>query len=417
MESFQEITLRALVVARWVMIAIMALLGLVFGGWVPGLDTPALQLLGGPIDALGWYALVCLGTAANFTAQRSITWLADYPASAGLQLVGDALILSAFLALSGGAANPFTILYFVPIMLATQVSPRWTWGIGAVCLACFGMLFLIGRGGEAHGHHFSAHLKGMWLAFAVSGGLITFSVHRIAVAIVEGRREIDTLREAALRDRQLARLGSLAAGAAHELGTPLATMAILVGDLDSMTADERRDAIASIKVELARCKAIIGSMANSELKADDLSSIVPWQLSELRTLLTNDTGADFQIVDDGDDLPAVAAPQTAVVQIIRELISNADASGGNPNIRLRMAATSGDVHLTVEDDGLGMSEDIVQMARDPFFTTREDTGHLGLGLFLAETQARQLGGSLAVTSKAGVGTRVSLILPAAASLP
>lgn len=204
--------------------------------------------------------------------------LVDRPeTAAGIQLAIDGIAFTALFAVSRGAANPFTTLYFVPIMLATQVSPRWMWIVAAVCLAGFGSLFAIGPAGP-HGAHFAAHLRGMWLAFAVSGVVITFFVHRIAIAIARQQAELYALREGALRDRQLAQIGSLAAGAAHELGTPLATLNVLVGELESMDADERAEAVESMRDQLGRCKRIIGSMANAELRADAMAAIEiePW---------------------------------------------------------------------------------------------------------------------------------------------
>ncbi len=405
------ITLRALVTARWVMIAIMALLGIVFSGWVPSLDAQDLHLLSGRLAIGSWYAVIALWAAANAAAHRSIAWLARHQNSAGLQLVGDALMLSAFLALSGGAANPFTILYFVPVMLATQVSPRWTWGLAAVCLLFFGLLFVVGTSSEDHSGHFAAHLKGMWLAFAVSGALITFFVHRIAVAIVRWRQELYALRVTALHNRQLSQIGSLAAGAAHELGTPLATITVLVGELTSMSSVDREEAIESIQTELLRCKGIIASMANTEVRVEKMSSsqAVQWPVEELATVFSTDLDVAFE----GDCSRLVTAHQSVVVQILKELIANADTSSSEANVRLRVSTGDNDVRLTVEDDGPGMTAEVAKHAQDPFFTTREEQAHMGLGLFLANTEAHKLGGRLIIDSQVDVGTQVTLILPLA----
>ena len=408
----QEITFRGLSTARWVMIAIAAGLGLVFGGWVSVFDTPLLQLFGGRIAVVEWYAiLVGWGVIAAIAPQVLGRWIDRPETVAGLQLVIDGLMFTALFAVSRGAANPFTTLYFIPIMLATQVSPRWTWIVAAVCLSGFGSLFAIGPAGP-HGHHFAAHLRGMWLAFAVSGVVITFFVHRIALAIASQQSELYALREGALRDRQLAQVGSLAAGAAHELGTPLATLNVLIGDLDSMDDEERVDAVESMREQLLRCKRIIGSMANAELRVDamDATEIEPWAVSELEAELE---GRDLAIEVDGAARGLLMrTPRSAIIEILDELIGNARAACVD-NVTLSISAPGGgEIEIAVSDDGHGMTPEIAEAARDPFFTTRGSDGeHMGLGLFLVEAKARQLGGGIALESAPGEGTTITLRLP------
>lgn len=408
--STAPIALRSLTAARWVMIAITAGLGLVFGGWA--FDAASLQLLGGRIEVVEWYGILAGWAALTAAGPALLARFVSAETASGLQLAADGLIFTALFAVSRGAANPFTTLYFVPIMLATQVSPRWTWIVAAVCLSGFGSLFALGSTG--HEHHFAAHLRGMWLAFAVSGVVITFFVHRIALAIARQQRELFSLREQALRDRQLAQVGSLAAGAAHELGSPLATLNVLVGELDSMSGDERREAVGSMRSELARCKQIIGSMANAELRAGAMRAreLEPWPAAELAAALAGRANS-VKVAPDLDLV--VAIPMCAVLEIVDELIENALSSGAGPGgvtIAIRPLGRER-IELEVADDGHGMTAEVAEAAADPFFTTRDGDGHMGLGLFLAEAKARQIGGALTIDSKPGAGTRVSLQLPAA----
>jgi len=390
-----------------VLIAIAGALGIVFS---LDIESPGLHLLPSRGAIIGWYGVVAVWAALNIIAGLTLARLAKNPNWAGLHLAGDAVFLSVLLSLSGGAANPFTVLYFVPIMLATQVSPRWTWGVASSCLLLFGLLFFIGPvHAQPHGHHFSGHLKGMWFAFAVSGVVMTVFVHRIAVAIAAWREELYSLRAAAMRDRQLGRIGSLAAGAAHELGTPLGTMTVLLGELRTMNATERESAIEEIRSELFRCKDIVAAMANSELRVGSLSSAdtEPWSVSEIDQDLTVEIACEF------DSPPQISAPKSAVMRIVRELISNAESAGPESSVQLAIDADARFVSFTVTDDGPGMAKSVEQKATDPFFTTNEEGPHMGLGLFLAESQAHQLGGSLSIDSSVGVGTKVCLTVPRA----
>jgi two-component system sensor histidine kinase RegB len=194
-------------------------------------------------------------------------------AIAGAHLLGDSLALTALLALSGGVTNPFTTMYFVPMTLATQLSPRWTWAVAATSLLGFAALFVLAPlhgGPPGHEHHFIGHIRGMWVAFGMSAAFMTYFVHRIALSLARQRAELGRLRLAAAQDRQLAALGTLAAGAAHELGSPLGTVAMLVGDLGLMSEAERGEAIGTIKQELARCKHILSQMSSPELRVRSL---------------------------------------------------------------------------------------------------------------------------------------------------
>jgi two-component system sensor histidine kinase RegB len=423
-----EIALRTFVTARWVMIALITL------GWAVQRASPAAfaqitSWFPPPPEPKGTAAVLVILALLNVATQR---WLLRSgrvtPNLAGLHLILDATALTVLLALSGGPINSFTTVYFVPITLATQVSPRWTWAVSAYCLAMFASLFFFSPATD-HTHHaahdLEAHLRGMWVAFAVSGGLITYFVHRIAISLARARNELARLRDEATQDRHLAAMGTLAAGAAHELGSPLGTIRMLVGDLGYMDEEERTESIATIKSEVDRCKHIIQQMASPELRVPTLGrGLAAWPLKELPQEIQGSVGeiSVTVLMTEAFHEPDVVCeqPREVLGQILRELVANAGEAcrrrEGSSGVRIHFDRVGEHVEVFVHDDGAGMDTDAATAAFDPFFSTRAEGQGMGLGLYLARAHLRQLGGSIELTSKPGAGTTVRVRFPLKAQI-
>ncbi len=419
-KSSAQIALQGLVSARWVLILILIGVGLL-GELIPTLGTESIRWFGERSNLPAIIATVVLWGASNLAAQSWSRELSRYGHRvAGLQLVGDIVALTVLIGLTGGAANPFTVLFVVPITLATQVSPRWTWGVAIASVIAFGILLEFAPGGEMNEHmnhgsmggHGSMgdHLRGMWISLGLAGALITFFVHKIALGIAHQREELSHLRDAARADRELARIGSLAAGAAHELGTPLATLAVLAGELEHMEGDELRESMILMRGEVARCKRIIGSMASSELRAEALSlaDIEPWKLAALADGCGTATVCEWE----GGDREIAFVPQALVVGILQELVKNArNATSGSGKVCVKGVRDQSGMRVQVIDNGRGMSEEVLAAATDPFYSTKEKPESMGLGLFLVSAQLRAYGGELSIQSEQGEGTTISIFIP------
>jgi two-component system sensor histidine kinase RegB len=421
-ESSAQITLRFFVVARWV------LLGLVGLGWTlqtisPGLFDRLISWFPPAPEPTGTAAVMVILAVGNLLVMRLV--LARGRATnaiAGVHLIVDAVALTALLALSGGVTNAFTTMYFVPMTLATQLSPRWTWAVAAACLLGFAGLFALApapTGPPGHEEHFLGHVRGMWVAFGMSAAFMTYFVHRIALSLALQRAELARLRLAAAQDRQLAALGTLAAGAAHELGSPLGTIGVLAADLAIMEDDERGEAITTIKQEIKRCKHILQQMSSPELRVRSLGPAAePWPLATLTTELRGATG-EVKLTTEPDAAVRAGAtttqPSEVVLQIVRAVVTNAaDACRGrkgSKGVTLRVAATEEQAVITVVDDGTGMAPQAAAAAFDPFFSTKAEGQGMGLGLYLARAHLRQLGGSIDLESQPGRGTTVHLRFP------
>lgn len=419
-----QITLRALVTARWVLLGLLAAAGLTVT-LMPGMVAPLLSWFPQAPEPVQFLEVWTVWAVVNVLTERLVLRRGRATRQlAGFHLLVDASMLTALLGISGGATNPFTTVYFVPITLATQVSPRWTWALAGYCLAGFAALFVmhpLPKAPPGHEAHFAGHLRGMWVAFGVSGLLITYFVHRIALSLARQRQELVRLREQGMQDRHLAALGTLAAGAAHELGTPLGSIQLLVGELPHMTAAEREDAVSTIRSEIARCKGIVHRMASPQLSAQDLGADGGGPAWPLRALaeqaqqIAQDSGLTLRVQGPLDT--ELRQPREPLEQIVRELVANAiDAcrrrSDGCAEVTVTMGSHGDQVSVEVRDEGIGMAPEVAANAFDPFFSTKAEGEGMGLGLYLARAQLRQLGGTLELHSVLGRGTTLRMILPA-----
>ena len=190
---------------------------------------------------------------------RLRTWLVP------VVIVLDVLLLTALLYFSGGAANPFSILYIVHVVMAVVVlGAGWSWLIAAIASICFGLLLFYHRPLSGSDHPLSPVVAslGQWLAFALVAALIGYFVGRVAGALRRREQELSATREQAARSEQLASLSTLAAGAAHELGTPLGTIAVVAKELELASAHDQfvNDDAKLIRQEVDRCRAILDRM-------------------------------------------------------------------------------------------------------------------------------------------------------------
>ncbi len=336
----------------------------------------------------------------------------------------DTFLLTGLLYFSGGAANPFSIFYLVHVTLAAaMLSAAWTWIFGILSMIAFAALFRwhVPLGGHAfhegmHGQEseFSVHLQGMWIAFSLAAGLIAFFVTK---ALRERDAQVAKARDLAARSDRLASLATLAAGAAHELGSPLATIALAAGELErslSALSDPRflEDA-RLIRAEVTRCRKILDGMGEEAASLPG-ELPVPVAADELvREVLSDIPPADAARVSLEPFAPALLKlPRRAVRRAILSLLKNAlEAAPAPSRVEVRAEAAQGHLRLVVEDKGRGMAPQVLARAGEPFFTTKEAGRGMGLGLFLARTVAERLGGALVLESQENRGTRAVLLLP------
>jgi two-component system sensor histidine kinase RegB len=372
-----------------------------------------------------WLTLPLAVAAVSNLLLRRFTGAFNDRRALGILLTLDTFCLTALLSLTGGAANPFTLLYLVQITLSAVIlSKAWTWALGGLSVACFAFLFRVHTivpVFEAHdtSQGFSVHLAGMWIAFAAASLVITVFIGKVSEALRKRERETLSLRDRAARDERLASIVTLAAGAAHELGTPLGTIAVASKDLELYGASVLRDREVAgearlIRSEVDRCRQILQQMSARGAQpigetpvplglGQTLSSVKQCFAPQERDLVrTEITGESREVV----------LPADATLQALTALVRNAlDASDGSQPVLLSAECVAGKLRFTVEDSGCGMPRETLDRVAEPFFTTKPPGRGMGLGTFLVRAYAESLNGSLEFESDAGVGTTVILELP------
>lgn len=343
-------------------------------------------------------------------------------------MVLDIVVLTVLLDLTGGAANPFSTLYLVNIALAAVLLPsRWSWSLTAASLVAFGSLFVHeALVGPAHhvkltgdpAHMLASQLRGMWVALALAAIFVVFFVQRVSNALADRDRELEQARTLVARREKLASLATLAAGAAHELGQPLGTIAIVAKELELALANEPREEVRGdlrlVREMVARCRSILNRMSAraGEHAGEAMRRITGegWKDSALDGLPTRDR----VVIERIDPDVAIVGPPLALGDALRGLLRNGlQASGPGATVTLRILSERGRVRAAVRDRGPGMSPEVLARVGEPFFTTKGPGDGMGLGLFLTRALAEQLGGEFHIASRPGEGTEAWLDLPAA----
>lgn len=336
-------------------------------------------------------------------------------------LLVDVTCLTVLLYLSGGATNPFVSLYLLQVVLgAVLLDTGSSWALVCLTSAAFALLAVVHRPlplPPALASRLSGpFLFALWFNYTLTATLVVQFVTRIARNLRDRDARLAELRQRAAEEEHIVRMGLLASGAAHELGTPLASISVALGDwrVDPKIArDPQLHAdVSDMQAEVARCKAIVAGIL---FAAGEVSGEAP-ERTTLRRFVTGLLEAwprnDSVILDYrlSSDLPIVA--DRALGQSIVNLLDNAIEAGA-ARIRLSVSRADDLLVLAVRDDGRGFPEAVLPRIGDPYNSSKQRQG-AGLGLFLAHNVLRTLGGTLAARNLETGGAEVVLRVPVAA---
>lgn len=347
--------------------------------------------------------------------------LPDWVIAASLLL--DVAGLTALLIFTGGAMNPFTTLYLLQVAVAGIMVPRrWSLAVTVGAVAAFGGL-LLARPEAIHIWHsagmFQLHVRGMWLAFALTAGALWFFVDRVSGSLRRRESELSTARLDRERAIRQSALGTVAAGAAHELNTPLGTVAILAAELSEMLVDhpEAQAQADRIREEVRRCKAILGRMrrpADPGASSRETVTLEGWLEDAVARWSIDSPGVPVTLSLHAQGITRSIDPE-ALRQAMVSLLDNARlatiAAGSQAPITVTLtAAADGAVEIEVVDQGVGIAPTDLAHVGEPFFSTREPGHGMGLGVYLAQGTAALHGGALTHRSE-GHTTTATLSLP------
>jgi two-component system sensor histidine kinase RegB len=337
-------------------------------------------------------------------------------------MASDIALFTGLLYFTGGPSNPFSFLYLVQIaMAAITVRAAWSWALTGLALLGSAALFLFDNplpSGISHATYMALHLRGMWVAFGVAAGFIVYFLFRVRRALEKRDSELAESRRATARQARLASLVTLAAGAAHELSTPLATIAVAVKELERdqgrWSDPELLSDVRLIRSQVDRCRNILKQMA-SDAGQTTGENWEPFAASALVQAVLSGLSTDVQVRS--EIAPTVCnlrlrLPEGALAQALRGLVKNAqEASPKGREVCIRVDATSDAVLFAVQDEGTGIAEEHLERLGEPFFTTKPTGSGMGLGVFLARAVAERLGGNLTFNSRLGRGTTALLSVP------
>lgn len=342
------------------------------------------------------------------------------------QLLLDAIFLVAILFYTGGASNPLISYLLVLLAVGATLLTQSYVNIFAVSSIVLYTSFLVSELQNEHSDHmganFQLHLVGMWVTFVVSAVLITLFVTRMAAAIRSRELTLAKARENEMRNEQLVAIGTLAAGTAHALGTPLSTMSVLLNDLDKLSEEELRQAeikadITLLRQQVTRCKESLNQLTRFYNKADGRNSpyaVLSGFIEDIRDYIVNihpRANVSFRIPESAKAV-LVSSDLTlrhAVINIIENAIK---AAKSIVTVNVVIADSPGEfIEILIQDDGPGIPATVMENMGEPFISTRKDS--MGLGIFLANAAMQRAGGNIEMFNLKSGGAMSIIRLPQA----
>jgi two-component system sensor histidine kinase RegB len=407
-ESQVRFVLRRMVLARWC---------LIFLAFVAIALLPALLRI--EPQTVPMLAILVTVSVWNCWSQKKTSISSSTgPWEIAEQLAVDLIALAGLLFFSGGATNPLVFLLLPPVAVAALTLPmKMLAGISALAVASYSLLMVefIPLVLDEPARASQLHLSGMWVTFVTTVGTVSWLVWMMSNTLRRRNAELARMREQSLRDEQVFALGALAAGAAHELGTPLATLAVLVDELQhggNLDAQNLSD-LQLMRAQITYCKSVLSGLTETAqvARAQDAEQVAcdEW----IRALFMHwqrqrkATDATLIIADSLGNAPTMVADPT-LDQGLMNLLDNAHRAG--PPVKLSMSWDPASIAITIKDNGPGFSPQAMDHAGNQPSTAKRN-GH-GVGLILTLAAVERVGGHLELKNDTLQGAIARVVLPA-----
>jgi two-component system sensor histidine kinase RegB len=259
------------------------------------------------------------------------------------------------------------------------------------------------------GDAFNTHVLGMWLGFVISAMVIAYFAVEMAAAVRLRDTQLNRIREETLRNERIVSLGTLAASAAHELGTPLSTLSVVIGEMrNDCESAEQKDNLTLLDDQVRNCKRILDTLISHAQETPAVMNIEAFLLAVLdEWQLLRPTVHYHYAVLSAQPAPSLRAAPALRAALLNLLNNAADASADGMQIQLRWDAQN--IVLEIQDQGAGLTAETAARAGSAFFTTKEEGR--GLGLFLANATLERLGGNVRLYNREGGGATTEVTLP------
>lgn len=346
------------------------------------------------------------------------------PSMSTIVLGLDILQLGALLYMTGGLENPFSILISVPVIIASASLPvRNIIALGAIAVAAVTILAFFHLPLPWYpGVDYDAPLllvTGMWIAIVSTSAFAAFYAYRVSAEAGELADALVATEFALQREQHLSALDGLAAAAAHELGTPLATITVVAREMERALGHDERfgEDVQLLRSQSERCRdimrrlATLSSTEEAHMRQLPLSSLIEEVIAPHREF-----GVDISVIhEESTGTEPVGHRNAGIVYGLGNLVENA-VDFARSAIRLHTSSDSDKVSITIEDNGPGFPPDVLPRIGDPYVAGRPRSGEpsaggLGLGLFIAKTLLERSGANLTFSNRPGGGARVDVTWP------
>lgn len=330
-----------------------------------------------------------------------------------LNLLADCIVLTLFMTYTGGAANPFISLYLVLIAVsATMLSLVYTLMITLACAAMYSFLIFFLPAEHLHHNDFQLHLIGMWINFLLGSLCLLVFMSLLRHALSQREKLINENKEQRLRNEHIIALGSIAAGAAHELSTPLSTVNLLTQSLINQEKDlQKLNDLNLIQQQISLCKQTVNTLRHDVIESRTLENAAQDLLKEKDTLKNHleslfdkwlllwPNAEEYIYYIEPFDNPELFFDKR-LQQSLLSILNNASEASKQQNsnsVFIDIGFKNNILNIAIFDEGSGISQAAQQAATQMVLSTKRQ-GY-GLGLMLSHSNINQLGGKILLMNK------------------